>query len=93
MPTMILSALFVALLATPMASSAQWLNPHLDNQRWSNLRKHQQKLRQQNASKNGQATKADTRKAEPGKVGPGKAAASPDSAGRRLDEAASSSRK
>lgn len=36
------------------AAYAQWLNPHLDSQRWSNLRKHQQRQRQKAIEKRSQ---------------------------------------
>jgi hypothetical protein len=34
------------LFAGPAPAEAQWLQPHLDSQRWSNLQKHQQRQRQ-----------------------------------------------
>jgi len=46
----------------PVALPAQWLNPHLDAQRWNNLRKHQQKIREdrlKNQDRQGTETTAD----------------------------------
>lgn len=44
-----LAGLFLLILLVPAAAFSQWLGPHLDSQRWSNLRKHQQKMRRNSA--------------------------------------------
>lgn len=42
----LLAALTGSSLLLSDAASAQWLDPTLDSQRWSNLRKHQQRQRE-----------------------------------------------
>lgn len=44
----------VMLFAGPAPVTAQWLNPHLESQRWNNLRKHQQRQRQRAQQKHRQ---------------------------------------
>lgn len=48
-----------ALFTVPAPAEAQWLNPHLDSQRWNNLRKHQQRQRQRAQQKHKHAQPAD----------------------------------
>lgn len=48
---LIISAFFALILMAPDAAFAQWLGPHLDSQRWSRLRKHQQELRRKSQEK------------------------------------------
>jgi hypothetical protein len=40
------TAMLLATTLWAMPARAQWLNPHLDAQRWNNLRRHQQRNRQ-----------------------------------------------
>lgn len=48
---LIISAFVALILMAPDAAFAQWLGPHLDSQRWSRLRKHQQELRRKSQEK------------------------------------------
>ncbi len=54
----------MALCVTDVAY-AQWLGPHLDAQRWNNVRKHQQKQRAQAAERHKAENRAATANARP----------------------------
>lgn len=51
---LVIGAAIMLLFAGPAPAPAQWLQPHLDSQRWDNLRKHQQRQRQRAQQKHRQ---------------------------------------
>lgn len=65
MVRMTLSALIAFMLLAPAPTLAQWLGPHVDSQRWSNLRKHQQKVHRRNVEKANATTSKAQRQDNP----------------------------